>query len=331
MTTISGSRNLKIGIIGAGTIVTNVHLPVLAALGGVDIGWIVDADDSRARAMAKAYSCRPVPMPSNAAELPSADIYLLAAPYGARRLYYDALMQRSAAVYVEKPFAKTLAEHEWICASFAANRIADGYQKRTWGPAAFLTDVVKSGVFGKLIRMQFEVGGPKSTGSRYGGNPLLGGGGILMEIGCHGIDLALFVVSARDLQLRAGRMIAEDGYDLHTDGSFSVDCHDGGTVEFRVVASNLKPTANNLVLEFEQATATFSVFSWRGLRIETRSGSSFTLEPTYPLQPLSPNQNLYSHWAKFLEALNTGEQNHTNAAQSRLTAKALGQLYAVAQ
>jgi predicted dehydrogenase len=321
---------LTVGIIGAGTIVENVHLPVLLTTAGVNVAWVVDVDHTRASAIARAYGCRTVRLPADLAELPQADVYLLATPYGVRRPYFEALKKRSAAIYVEKPFAKTVAEHDWICALFAANQIADGYQKRSWGPAAYVKNVIDSGMFGRLKAVRFELGSPRTTGSRYGANPMLGGGGILMEIGCHGIDLALFLLEATDLHLKHGTMIVEDGYDLHTDGKFGIDCAKLGKVNFQIVASALQFTANSFVLEFENAKAAFSLFTWKGLHIETRSGSQFTLDPVEPLQPLTVNQNFHCHWGAFIEALQSGKPNHSNAAQSRLTAKALDQLYAVA-
>jgi predicted dehydrogenase len=320
-------RKLTVGVIGAGAIVENVHLPVLLNTGGVSLGWILDPDNFRAGQVARAYGTRAVSMPTDLTDLPTADIFLLAAPYGARKPYFEALKHRSAAIYVEKPFARSLDEHDSICSLFTSSKVADGYQRRSWGPTFHVRELVQSKVFGRLKTIRFEVGGPQTTGSRYAGNPLLGGGGILMEVGCHGIDLALFVLNAEGLSLLEGAMITEDGLDLHTRGLFEVNCAELGPILLQIVASSLKFTANSFILEFENASVAFSIFAWEGFAVTSSNGARFTLHTTREPLPLTGLQTFHSHWSHFIRAVKTGEQNHSNAGRSRLTAKALQQLY----
>jgi len=329
--TKSGEPEMKIGVIGAGTIVENVHLPVLSNTRGTTIDWILDPDFSRTSQLARATGARALAMPAELTDLPPADIFLLAAPYGARKPYYDALRHRSVAIYVEKPFAKTLDEYEWISSLSAPNKIADGYQRRSWGPTAHIRELVQSQMFGRLKEIRFEIGGPHTTGSRYAGNPLLGGGGILMEVACHGIDLALFVLNAEDLSLIEGSMTMEDGLDLHTRGVFQVKCAGLGLVSLQIVASSLQFTENKFRLEFEHASVTFSMFAWDGFSVAARTGARFSLNPIDEPFPLTALQIFHAHWRQFIHAVQSGDQNHSNAAQSRLTAKALQQLYALAQ
>jgi predicted dehydrogenase len=52
----SGTRlPIRLGLIGAGTVVASYHLPVLQTVAGLSLEWIVDPSLSRATELAKAY------------------------------------------------------------------------------------------------------------------------------------------------------------------------------------------------------------------------------------------------------------------------------------
>src|SRR5258708_6042613 len=116
----------SVGIIGAGSIVTSFHLPVLLAMQQVRVEWITDIDAKMAGSVAKAFGVPPLAMPDPLAEIPRTDIVVLAIPYGARPPYYEALRGRGTAIYVEKPIARTAAEHLELCSWFADYQLASG-------------------------------------------------------------------------------------------------------------------------------------------------------------------------------------------------------------
>jgi hypothetical protein len=87
----------SIGIVGAGSIVAKLHIPVLLNTPGVGISWITDVDVQRSRRLAKDFDLHEVRLP-NPSDVPDADIVLLAIPYGARPAYYEALCTRQSGV-----------------------------------------------------------------------------------------------------------------------------------------------------------------------------------------------------------------------------------------
>src|ERR1039458_4329843 len=91
---------LTLGILGAGQIVSNVHLPVALALPELRLSWMADVNLEKAEAVARAFGVKHVPLPANLADLPPCDVLLLAIPFGERDLYYQALRQRNCALYV---------------------------------------------------------------------------------------------------------------------------------------------------------------------------------------------------------------------------------------
>src|SRR5690242_18362576 len=93
----SRSPRFKVGIIGAGDIVTQVHLPCLLARDDLQIAWVVDSNPDRSRRAGKAFGVESFRVPEDPAALPSADVILLAIPFGARPPYYTALASRRVA------------------------------------------------------------------------------------------------------------------------------------------------------------------------------------------------------------------------------------------
>ena len=128
------SKRLSVGIIGTGAIASTVHIPVLLAVGDVSIGWITDVDEAKARSVARGYRLLMTPLPADLQDLPPADVVLITAPFGHREPIYQALKNRSCAVYVEKPFSRSLCHHKRICSYFDDHRLGCGFQRRSWGP-----------------------------------------------------------------------------------------------------------------------------------------------------------------------------------------------------
>ena len=122
-------KTLHIGIVGAGAIVQQMHIPVLRCLDSATISWILDADESRASKAARANG---IPHAGSATDdltsLPTADVILLAVPWGARQSYYEQIrhLPTRPAVYVEKPFARSSAQHREIVSGFADWQVAIG-------------------------------------------------------------------------------------------------------------------------------------------------------------------------------------------------------------
>src|SRR5205807_335883 len=121
------SGTLSVGVVGAGTIAREVHLPVLSAMPKVRIAWVADRDDVRARALARAFRLPAVSLPPCPSELPPCQAVLLAIPVGARGGYYQALAARGTAVFAEKPFALTATDHQQFLSLFPPHAIACGY------------------------------------------------------------------------------------------------------------------------------------------------------------------------------------------------------------
>ena len=333
MTSPESERALSIGIIGAGRVVRELHLPVLLSTAGVSPAWIMDLDRTLARQVARAFGIRAVDTPDRARDLPTADVYLLAIPYGAREPYYDALRDREAALYVEKPVALDVKEHRRICARFDDWRIGHGLQRRSFGPTLLMRELVEDGPFGALVSVRFAMGRP--GGGRYSAfrsDSRQSGGGILVEHGIHLLDSVLFLTGAEAARVRAARMTFECDLDVHTEARFVVTPARGPDIECSLEFSWLTETEPEVVLDFEKARVSYSIYDAGG-RIRVRGpggrGLCRILPDAHEAYPLTDAQTLHEHWQRFLAGLRSARPNFTAATRSLLTTEVVESCYQI--
>jgi predicted dehydrogenase len=322
---------MSVGIVGVGQIATEHHLPVLLAMPAVRVAWIVDKNDHKAAVVARAIGITPTRLPHDLSQLPAADVVLIAIPYGARRPFYDALSAKDIAVYVEKPFAKTQAEHDRLTGMFRHDRLGCGFQRRSSATLRRLREVAHDELFGPLLSVRVEFGGPGTRAGTYHSDLQLAGGGILFEVGVHSLDAALFVMDAADVSVANVRMLMEAGFDIHTEATVDVKTATGSAVNLDLLVSALQFTTMTTVYRFEHAIVSHSLLDADVLSVAPArgGGGGYVLRgrlPDYP-RTSSTAQVLNEHWSAFLHGVRTGKPNHSSASATAVTSSLIGQLY----
>ena len=318
-----------VGILGAGGIVENLHLPVLLSRPDVQIAWIADKNDARALEMAEAFRIPHLPLPVNPSVLPDTDVLLLAIPYGVRRGYYEALKGRRVHLYVEKPFARSVAEHELYVSWFPRSQIACGFQRRSWPAVADLIAVLRDGLFGSIRRVRVAHGHRgRLGGGRYGANLAIAGGGILLEAGIHLLDLTLYALEADGVLHASGHQIREDGFDIHTEARLYLHTGKGGELGIDVLVSGLIDTDSGIFVEYDAVILSFDEATG-SICVRAKNGST-----AYPLcssvrRPEPSLQQCNAHWGAFLDSIRLGESNRTSVKTSLITTEAIERLYAL--
>jgi predicted dehydrogenase len=331
---MSSGERIRVGVVGAGEIVARSHLPVLVNLPDVEIAWIYDRDEARAAAVARAYHIPLATLASGPADLPAADVVLLGIPYGARWSYYEALAGRETALVIEKPLFRTVARQERLCAAWPDHALGHGFQRRSLGVVALCRELVASGAFGPLRNAYFGLGSPGAvTHGRYYATPELSGGGVLFEVGVHGIDALVYLVRATAIRLKRAQMVAESGMDLHTEAELELDTEGGPPIACTFEVSCLRETRQRIELGFDRARLRFSLFDTAG-RLWLATGDGAREVEITPADARgyarSPAQTLYAHWMTFLRGLREGRANHTAARSALLTTAIVEQCYAAA-
>ncbi|MBI3591462.1 MAG: Gfo/Idh/MocA family oxidoreductase [Candidatus Melainabacteria bacterium] len=328
------NKNLSIGIIGAGDIVSKVHLPVLSAMEGAAIRWITDIDSKKAYSLANAYKISYCELPRNLTELPYTDIVLLAIPYGARKPYYEVFRERTSALYVEKPFSLTQDEHKNLCSWFPPYKLCLGLQRRSWGPTLLIKKIIETNVYGELQAIRFGLGNPAGfVGlADFFSDISLSRGGILFDVGIHGIDTIFFCTNAKLFQINYLKMITEKGYDIHTKAEYTIQNSQNNNIKCEITVSSLQETINKIEFEFKDSVLSYSLFDLEGriniktLEDKTSETLSLTIDKdkTYPITTF---QTFCEHWSHFINGINFKQANWTSASDSLLTTGLIESLY----
>ncbi len=194
------SKRLRIGIIGCGGIANNKHMPSLKALGIVDMVAFCDIIVEKAQKAAKDFGTPDAKVYSDYKEL-IADktidvIHVLTPNKSHAQITIDSL-HSGKHVMCEKPMAKTAADAERMvkAAKESGKKLTIGYQHRHKESATFLKKTVNRGDLG-------EVYYAKAYAIRRRGTPNWGvflneeeqGGGPLIDIGTHSLDLTLWMM-----------------------------------------------------------------------------------------------------------------------------------------
>ncbi len=331
---------LRIACIGTGDIVRATHLPVLKAMADVEIAWISDVNEGRARELAKVYCVPFSPLPKDLSQLPSADVYLVACPFGVRDPYYAVFRERSAALYVEKPFARTSKRHAELCSWFPDFALASGLMMRCWGVNIMVRNILQQRLFGPLRAVRFGFGKPGIvTQGNYYFEPKRGGAGLISEVGIHGIDAALFVTRATQATIISAHTVLEGDLDLHTEAQFHARTGDGQKFDLEFTISSLEPTIEGIEIDCEYATLTYplpgqgyAVIAEKinmNVAVQPKDGgATYAIGPEYiPLHPATKFQMFHEYWKQFLVGVNARSANWTSAAEAQLTTYVIEQCY----
>jgi len=306
------------------------HLPLLRAL-GADIPWILDIDKTRAQAVAKAFA---IPLALGADELALATatgVVLVACPYGSRAPYYRFLVGRPAAIYVEKPIARSVSELERICELRPDYALAAGFLHRSAGVTTIVKALIEDEVFGNLRRVRSEFGTATviSSGGSFAKEIALAGGGQLFESAIHNIDTVCYMGGISRAVVRECRMEAEGQFDLHTEARVQLTDARGREIELELLVTCFHNTQYEIEMEFDRARLSFSLFKRKPLTVRALQGQRNyrLLDAAQADHPRDAYDVLYVFWTDFLSGLEVQRPNYTSARTTMVTASIIEQLY----
>jgi len=195
----TGSREpLRVAVIGCGAIAQRYHGPVLAGHPDVTVAAVVDPNVEARRAFASAYGV--AAEHADVASLLGAgrgsiDAALVASPPFAHAEQTIALLEAGVSVMVEKPMAIELADAERMVATAEAGGVvlAVSMFRRLLPGFAQLRRLVEAGALGAVRRVSLRSGGAFDweLQSLAAFDPRRSGGGVLMDMGPHYVDLLL--------------------------------------------------------------------------------------------------------------------------------------------
>ncbi len=323
-------RIRRVGVIGAGQIVENAHLPVLLNLPGVEVRWIADMSPKRTALLSKMYRLPVRDLGALDAMLDDVDVCLIATPVGVRAPYLDACARKEKGVLTEKPFALSATAHQALCDRFPPHALGVCFQRRFYASLSAIQTVVKRRLFGKLESISFGIGGLdlKSGGpTRYLGDPKLSGGGVVMDLGVHVLDQVLVATEASAVDVQTVRSIAMDGIDYEAIVDATLET-EHGPVPVHGEMTRLRPLGSGFVFTFENATIRFSVGPEATLSAVARDGGPSFHVDSPEGGATTAAQAFFALWTRFIDGLERSVETPVSATTSIVTARWVDGIYA---
>lgn len=195
------TRKVRVGIIGCGGIANQKHLPSLAKVEGVEIIGFCDVLSERAEKAAKEYGIENASIYTDYKELledQSIDAVHVCTPNISHSFITVDALESGKHVMCEKPMAINSEEAKKMleAAKRTGKKLTIGYQNRFRRDSLALNEACKKGDLGDIYVA-------KAHAIRRRGVPTWGvfmdkvkqGGGPLIDIGTHALDLALWMTN----------------------------------------------------------------------------------------------------------------------------------------
>jgi predicted dehydrogenase len=204
---VTESKRLNVTIVGGGAVSDQLHLPALTKLPSVCIYALVDKSRERASEMAQKFCLNNIITDYEDA-YEHTDIALIALPNHLHAKAAVDFLEHDVNVLCEKPMATSVSDCKRMIAACEKSKakLMIGHNKRFMSNVLFAKKMIESGGLGEITSYACKVGAkfrwPTQTGFYFKKGEA--GGGVLIDMGVHIIDLLLwFFQDVKDLTYKA--------------------------------------------------------------------------------------------------------------------------------
>ena len=220
----SGTERVRVGMIGAGFI-ASYHLDGLRAAGGADVRMIAGRNADKTAALAARYDIAATTADwREVIARDDLDAVVITTPDETHPEIAIAAARAGKHILLQKPMARTAEECRRIIAAVdaAGVRLQVSFMHRYFEEVVAARQLLAEGAIGRTFSMRMRNATPGPDWGAWFYSRERVGGGVVMQLGVHGIDLLrhLFgeidALSARTALLRTERRLA-DGTLVHPD------------------------------------------------------------------------------------------------------------------
>ena len=191
----SAGNKVRLAVVGCGANAAINHLPAIARSTRVDPTVLVDIVPSRAEHLARQYNVAAIRSDFRGIE-ELADAAIVALPNDLHAPVSIELLNRGIHVLVEKPMALTAPDCDAMncAAARAGRRLAVGLEFRFFSDSQFIKRLLTEALLGPISHFDMRMGiiSDWPLESSYLFDKEKAGGGVLMDLGIHVIDLLLW-------------------------------------------------------------------------------------------------------------------------------------------
>ncbi len=272
---------IKVGIIGAGGISQVAHIPNLQKIEDVKVEAICDINQEKLNFVADKFN---IPKKFTDWEKmieENLDAVVICSPNSYHAIQSIKAMESGKHVLCEKPICLTVEEAEEIFKTVEKTKrvFMGAFPRRFLGETIVLKKLVNDGFFGEVYYL-------KASYLRRRGIPGLGtwftskklaGGGPMMDVGVHMIDMVLYIANLTEPKIVFGATF-EKFKDKAIDGGWPpIDTRKGdkptGKMEVEDLATGFVKFSNGAVLFVEASWAGNSEVGLKGSLFGTKAGA----------------------------------------------------------
>ncbi len=253
-------KPVRVGLVGAGAVITRVHLPAYQRLSNVSIEAICDVNLERAKAVAEAAGIPRVfaDFEEMLEEVPL-DLVSIGTPNRFHAPQTIAALRKGCHVLCEKPMALTVEEARAMAetARETGRKLTVGLHHRYRPEAEVLKPMCEAGEFGEIYYARASMmrrAGIPGYGSHFTRKDLAGGG-CLYDLGVHILDLTLYLMGYPEPTSVVGQTFAVFGPQRKKLGRWGADILESAVFDVEDLATALVKFANGAVLHLEVAWA----------------------------------------------------------------------------
>lgn len=288
-------ERLRIGVVGAGKVLERYHVPAIKGVPEVVRSIVVDADAERARRAAERFD-----FPQWSTDLADltrhADVAIVLVPNGLHAQISSELLKRGVHVLCEKPMARNVDECSTMieAARSGGALLGVGHNRRfrqhVWMARQFLVRRLIGDVTSIFAEEGSTYDWPRSAAYF---DPVQSGGGALMDVGIHAIDMVRWLAGEFDRVEYKGDGSAEK---VESEATMTFRMANGAVG--RLVASRTRNLTQRIT--FNGSSGFLEVGLWEPtLRIRSAKGKAFQNVPHLDIAvPRRPPQD-----ASFVEQL----------------------------
>lgn len=210
---MNNSQPLRLGIVGAGAI-AQTYAEACCHSKHFNLRAVADCRIETARAMAEAYSCGAFSSVREMTREMELDAALVATPPATHCDICCELLETGLHVLCEKPLAiDSPSAQRMIKTAMRSDRLFTMASKfRYVADVARAKALVESGIIGELVLLDNIFTGRVDMSHRWNSNPVISGGGVLIDNGTHSLDLTrYFLGELAQVQVIEGHRIQNLG------------------------------------------------------------------------------------------------------------------------
>jgi predicted dehydrogenase len=273
---------LKLGLVGAGPVATRWCVPAIRAVPEVLPYVVSDLDTDRAKTVADVC---PFMHWSRTFEdmYGQVDLALVAVPNHLHQPIACSLLEAGVHVLCVKPMARNVAECQRMLdsAEVGGSLLAVGHHRRFRTNVMQAKHLLAKGMIGTVTRIEAEEGSvsdwPRSS-SYF--DRVKAGGGALMDVGIHCVDLVRWL-AGEFAQIRYSGNETAEQVESHAEVRFELE----GAVEGSLLFSRDRNLRNRVRVEGTEGAIDFGLWE-PTLFLERRCGKAFKCFPSLQLSPV---------------------------------------------